>query len=92
MVLFFGFVLFFLQIRNLHNGTTTESSFSGVRPTHPWFCLHLQEGNCKSANFVVLGPRTAKGLICVVKSAVFAVDLGGMSLLANQESIKSLLS
>lgn len=55
-------------------------------------CLHLWEGSYASADFVVLGPRTIKDLICVVKSVVFAIGLAAMSLLENQESIKPLLS
>lgn len=90
MVLFLFY--FFMQIWNLHNRTTTKSRFSDITATHSWVCLHLWEGSCKSADFVALGPRTTKDLICVVKSAVFAIDLGAMSLLANQESIKLLLS
>lgn len=31
----------------------------------------------------ILGPRTTKDLICVAQSAVFAIDLSAMSLLAN---------
>lgn len=76
-----------MQMGNLHDRTTTKSSFSDIIDTHSWVCLHLWEGSCKCADFVVLGPRTTKDLICVVKSTVFAVCLGAMSLLANQERV-----